>query len=214
MDNPDDVGNSRSRRGTSHHWSQPCDKIAHDETNTVESLSTNILTPVSIANSYMQDVKVNYSKVLQNKSWDELANMYQGIGDQELAFLKTKSEAVPGDFNSQLQNSYEKMQRLAVGIEQVTLDQALYQGSFLEHFREIETHIVKILCLLHFAMVHRNLTPSVTINKEDMPQEYRDVEGQSAAREFRDFMILDNYFKSLQNLIQVFTEFENKRGPQ
>lgn len=126
--------------------------------------------------------------------------------DQKIDFLTTVSMP-ENNFNSQLQNAYELMQRLAVGIEQVTLDQALYRGTLLQQFRSIETHIVTILCQLHYAMVYQKLAPSVSVTKEIMGENYRDLDGESS-REMRDTIIVRDYYAALQRLIDVFTEFE------
>lgn len=202
-DQPDDVANSRSRRETAH-WSQPCTNLMHDATNTPNSLAKHILQAVSRALSYMNNFKTTYAQQL-GMDWASVLDNY--TSNQSIPFLKAVSQPLVNDFNSHLQNAYEVMQRLAVGIEQVTLDQALYQSTFLLEFRTIETHIVKILCELHYAMVHQELTPSVAVTKEIMGIEYRDLEGESA-RTMRDTIIVRDYDQALTSLRDMFVEFE------
>lgn len=110
----------------------------------------------------------------------------------------------------QLLHAYEKMQRLAVGIEQVTLDQALYEGKLLHKFKDIETHIVKILCQLHFAMVHRDLEPPTTVTKDIMGEVYRDQDDTSE-RKIRDSVIVREYNTTIQDLVKAFQRFEQNQ---
>lgn len=203
-DQPDDVGNSRSRRGTAH-WSQPCTNLMHDVNNTADSLAKHILLAVSRAISFMDDFRTKYAQDL-GMDWANVLENY--TSSQSIDFLQPKWEPQASDFNSHLKYAYEVIQRLAVGIEQVTLDQALYRGTFLQEFRSIENQIVKILCELHYAMVHQELTPSVLVTKEIMGEEYRDLEGESA-RTMRDTIIVRDYAKALNNLRDMFIAFEN-----
>ncbi|KAK3854457.1 hypothetical protein Pcinc_039070 [Petrolisthes cinctipes] len=110
------------------------------------------------------------------------------------------------NFNTVLLYAYEKMQRVAVGIEQVTLDQALYRGSLLSEFRSIESHIVNILCNLHYAMVHQDLIPTASVTKEIMGAEYRDLDG-TLARAHRDSIIMKKYNEAIDDLKVKFKQF-------
>lgn len=145
----------------------------------------------------------------KDNAWDELVNNFTGPYQDNFKFINNTSP--PGDINSftaQLLHAYEKMQRLAVGIEQVTLDQALYEGELLSDFQMIETHIVKILCQLHYAMVHLNVEPPATVTKEIMGEEYRDLDGTSD-RKMRDSVIVVEYNKAINNMVEIFRNFEN-----
>ena len=128
---------------------------------------------------------------------------------ESYGFLVATAPENPDDFNSQLLHAYEKMQRLAVGIEQVTLDQALYEGDLLQDFRTIETHIVKILCQLHYAMMHQELKPPMNVTKEIMNENYRDLDGTSA-RTARDSVIVRAYDTAVDHLKDIFVKFENQ----
>lgn len=143
----------------------------------------------------------------QEKPWESLV---ADTPDYNFGFLETAAVKDENDFNSQLKHAYEKMQRLAVGIEQVTLDQALYEGKLLHRFKDIETHIVKILCQLHFAMVHRDLKPPTTVTKEIMGEVYRD-EDDTSMRKIRDSIIVREYNTTIQNLVTAFQRFEKKQ---
>ncbi|XP_064109257.1 vitellogenin-2-like [Macrobrachium nipponense] len=203
-DQPDDVGNNaRTRREA--HWSQPCTNLTHDTNNTQQSLSEYILRAVAKAYSYMDSFKEKFAQETLNMDWRSAIDTY--AKDQNIDFLKQVTIPTTLDFNAQLQEAYEMMQRLAVGIEQVTLDQALYRGTFLEEFRRIENQIVAILCQLHYAMVHQQLSPSVVVTKEIMAETYRDLESEGA-RKMRDTIIVREYDNALTHLKNIFTEFE------
>ncbi|XP_037790923.1 uncharacterized protein LOC119586287 isoform X3 [Penaeus monodon] len=207
-DQPDDAGSSRSRRSTAH-WSKPCTNLMHVSSNTQQTLSYEILLAVAKAISYMGQFKNNFSRDVLHMDWEDLRDVHtNGITVQFIKSIPAINKTAL-DFDEQLQEAYEMMQRLAVGIEQVTLDQALYQGSFLQQFRIIENHIVSILCQLHYAMVHRNLSPSVSVTKEIMGEEYRDLEGESS-RNMRDAVIVREYDAALMHLKEVFSEFDKE----
>lgn len=207
-DNTDDAGSSRSRR-TTVHWSTPCTGLLKNPNNTQQDLSRNILHELSTAHSFLMDFRSKYAMSAmdstQENAWDALL---RDISNFNLNFLNTSEVKDPDDFNSQLLHAYEKMQRLAVGIEQATLDQALYQGDLLQDFRTIETHIVKILCQLHYAMVHQELEPPTNVTNVIMSENYRDLE-ETSARSARDSVIVREYNAAIDHLKDVFVKFEN-----
>lgn len=116
-------------------------------------------------------------------------------------------------FNDILRIAYESMQRRAVSIEQVTLDQALYRDfnntDFLSQFRIIEGEIVNILCELHYAMMQQGVTPSETITADIMEGKYRDIDS-SSGRLTRDTIILREYLNGLDYLMVVFEYFKSQ----
>ncbi|KAG0712825.1 hypothetical protein GWK47_017570 [Chionoecetes opilio] len=211
-DQPDDAGSSssRSRRTTDIHWSHPCIDLLKNPNITESDLSGHILHEVSTAHSFLIDFKEKYAKLAmdstQDNQWAARLEMIRGI---PMPFLNTTPPDNPYIFNSQLLHAYEKMQRLAVGIEQATLDQALYQGDLLQDFRTIETHIVKILCQLRYAMVNQELEPPVSVTKMIMSERYRDLEGTSE-RSIRDSIIVRDYNAAIDDLKDVFVTFENQ----
>ncbi|KAK8400110.1 hypothetical protein O3P69_003066 [Scylla paramamosain] len=208
-DSPDDATSSRSRRMATFHWSQPCTGLVKNPDNTQRDLSRHILHELSTAHSFLIDFRIKYAQSAmdstQDNAWEALLTETQFKYD----FLNAAAPENPNDFNSQLLHAYEKMQRLAVGIEQVTLDQALYEGDLLQDFRTIETHIVKILCQLHYAMVHQELKPPMNVTKEIMDESYRDLDGTSA-RIMRDSAIVVEYNKAIDHLKDIFVTFETQ----
>lgn len=100
------------------------------------------------------------------------------------------------------------MQRRAVGIEQVTLDQALYKANFLSQFRAVENRIVHVLCELRHAMIRFDVKPNQDITKDVMDKTLRDMDGERA-RNLRDAVILKEYVRSLEVLHALFYHYES-----
>ncbi|XP_050724589.1 uncharacterized protein LOC127002550 [Eriocheir sinensis] len=213
-DQPDEAGSShssgRSSRMADVHWSQPCTGLARNPRKKPHELTKHILHELSLAHSFLGVFKDKYAKSVtdskEENPWDSLVNNYTTWINFDFLTNTTPAGDVD-DFNAQLLHAYEKMQRLAVGIEQVTLDQALYEGELLQDFHTIETHIVKILCQLHYAMVHQELQPPATVTKEIMGENYRDLDGTSE-RKMRDIIIVVEYNKAINNLVDTFLKFK------
>lgn len=209
-DRPDDATSSRSRRMATVHWSQPCTGLVKNPDNTQRDLSRHILHELSTAHSFLIDFRTKYARSAMDSTQPNVWEALEAETPQfKYDFLNAIAPENPEDFNSQLLHAYEKMQRLAVGIEQVTLDQALYEGDLLQDFRKIETHIVKILCQLHYAMVHQELKPPMNVTKEIMDESYRDLDGTSA-RTMRDSVIVLAYNAAVDHLKDIFVKFENQ----
>lgn len=134
----------------------------------------------------------------------EFLNRLNIPSDQQLESL---------DFKSVLAVAYESMQRRAVAIEQVTLDQALYRDlndmDFLSEFSNIEGEIVSILCEVHYAMKQLDVSPSTVITAEIMQEKYRDLDINSE-RLNRDTIILREYLSALDYLVKVFDYFRKQ----
>ena len=144
--------------------------------------------------------------------WDTAVENFRS---QTFEFLNplevpTKETLATLNFDEVLAEAYESMQRRAVAIEHVTLDQALYRdyngSDFLGQFQKIEMEIVNVLCELHFAMKHRNVEPSVEITAAIMKEKYRDIEN-SSGRKTRDTIIMREYLSCLDYLLAVFDYF-------
>ena len=48
------------------------------------------------------------------------------------------SKTIPFQLESALRNIYNYLQRFAVGLEEIVLDQALFDGEFIQEFNEAE----------------------------------------------------------------------------
>lgn len=148
-------------------------------------------------------------------SWDSVLTVLPTDRFDFLNHLEvpTEEQLKSLQFNDVLPIAYESMQRRAVAIEQVTLDQALYRDlnntDHLSEFRGIEGEIVSILCELHYAMIQQGVTQTEVITAEIMEEKFRDLE-RSSERAARDTVILMEYISGLDYLMAVFDHFKNQ----
>ena len=147
------------------------------------------------------------AKRLANDNWQEAIRRLENLDLKHMDFLKSEQELTPNaTLEEVLKHAYETVQRWAVGIEQVTLDQALYESNSLENFRKIEGDIVMILCELNFAMVRKNIQFVNNVPKSIMHDDLKNTKGTSA-REIRDLYILNAYLQGLRDLDGIFKNF-------
>ncbi|CAG7672456.1 unnamed protein product [Allacma fusca] len=107
-----------------------------------------------------------------------------------------------------LRSMYEGLQKFAVGLEQIVLDQAVYGGNFHQHFHEAEFQLKYVLCELQIAMLEKSISHE-DITREIMSQTYRDLDDRTA-RNLRDWLIFRDYVNVLEYLKQVFKYFLEK----
>ena len=152
-----------------------------------------------------------------SKSWDMLVQEMNAM-NLDLDFLQSKTplDLESTDLNKSVAHAYEIMQRYAIGIEQVTLDQALYESHSLEEFRKIEKDIVMNLCEFNFVMLKKKIEPVENVPKSIMGEQTRNM-GSNTGREYRDTYILKAYidgvndmYKLFQNLLKVLSAQENR----
>jgi len=131
-----------------------------------------------------------------------------------------------------LRDVYSYLQRLAVGLEQVVLDQMLYDGKFLEEFNEAEfklkavgerlkplwigfltTLFLQVLCELQVAMLEKGIVmdSDESITRKVMSDDLRDIRDQTY-RDLRDWNIYRDYMNSLEYVIHGFGHLR-RRGP-
>jgi len=98
-------------------------------------------------------------------------------------------------------------QTIAVGMEQVLLDRAIYSGDFLEEFATMENKLSMVLCSLQMALMEKQIRPDADAARQMMTNEYRDMKSESG-RNLRDFIILRDYINLLEYLVQVLQHFQ------
>ena len=117
------------------------------------------------------------------------------------------------DFAAELQTSYELIQRLAVVIEAVTLDQAVYNdvnpSDLLKNYRKIEWRIVAILRELRISMAICGVKPAANITWEIMPEKIRNIPSYGG-RNDRDAVVVQQYLIAMQYLRAVFDHFRKR----
>ncbi|KAL7647311.1 UNVERIFIED_CONTAM: hypothetical protein RMT77_000906 [Armadillidium vulgare] len=192
-------------------WMQPCPNLDSklDTNATPQSLSPFILRAIHEAKSQVDKFINEFAReTFQSDSWEGALPEFQ---DYSFPFLNNTNSIdlnAPEElsFEDALQEAYELMQRRAVGIEQVTLDQALYQANFLTEFRHVEDRIVHVLCELRHAMIQSGVTPKQEVTKDVMKEEARDIDGERW-RNIRDAVILREYITGLQMLHSLFSYY-------
>lgn len=105
-----------------------------------------------------------------------------------------------------LSKCYEHMQRYAVAIEQMILDQILYDGNYVDQFREMEQVASTVLCPLQHAILAMKIKSNKDVTKEIMSETYRSIDSDSV-RNIRDYIILREFISGLS---YIHKEFEHK----
>lgn len=105
-----------------------------------------------------------------------------------------------------LRSSYEYIQYYAVGLEQIVLDQVMYDGTFLDQFRSLEGKLRQVLCELQVAMLEMKIKQNADVTRNVMAQEYRDMDNKMA-RDLRDWIILRDFAGALHYIQTVFAHF-------
>ncbi len=95
------------------------------------------------------------------------------------------------------------MQYFAVGIEQILIDQELYDGSMIEQFKEINYELYQLLCNLQYAVHLLNIRQKPNVSRSVMSHEYRNIE-ELSRRNLRDFAILRDYINANQFIANLF----------
>lgn len=107
------------------------------------------------------------------------------------------------------QKAYEYLQYFGVGLEQILLDQVLYDGQFATLFREVENHLTQVLCELQLGMYMLKIEPNPDVMRDVMSQNYRDL-NEMSNRNLRDFLILRDYIEAANYVTELFMYLKNK----
>jgi len=105
---------------------------------------------------------------------------------------------------------YRNLQSLAVGLEQVVLDQSIYDGQYFEEFNEAEFKLKSVLCELQIAMLERGLTLGEDVDRSIMSPEIRDVKDETY-RNLRDWYIFRDYMNGLEYVVHAFKHLSKRR---
>jgi len=108
-----------------------------------------------------------------------------------------------------LSTMYNYLQRVAVGLEQVVLDQAAYDGEFTQEFNEAEYKLKAVLCELQVAMLERGIQAIKDPSRDDMPEDVRNLKYISY-RAIRDWFVFRDYMNILEYIIQTSTYIMGK----
>ncbi|CAG0902232.1 unnamed protein product [Cyprideis torosa] len=109
--------------------------------------------------------------------------------------------------SSFLPTLYEFFQKYSVGLEQVLLDEAIYEGEYLEDLKVTEDRVGALLCELQVSMMEKGITPNPDVSREIMSEEFRDIESD-AMRNLRDWIILRDLMNALEFSLDALAYLE------
>jgi hypothetical protein len=115
------------------------------------------------------------------------------------------------EIESTLVNMYSYLQKLAVGLEQVALDQIIFDGRYDEEFNLAEYRLKGVLCELQIAMLEKGVEQNEDIGRDIMGENIRDVEFDSY-RNNRDWSIYRDYMNGLEYALSVFNHMKHNVG--
>ncbi|XP_011878734.1 PREDICTED: uncharacterized protein LOC105568007 [Vollenhovia emeryi] len=108
------------------------------------------------------------------------------------------------EINTSLVDAYEYMQKYAVGLEQVVLDQKDYQPKYHQKFTEAEWKLRAVLCEIQVALEERSVTRRPDVTRDVMTSDFRTMTDMTF-RDLRDWLIFREYMNGLEYVIQVFS---------
>jgi len=152
-------------------------------------------------------------RTFSTPSWEE---HHQYWKDQRLDWLPSYQD-IPKHLSEKVHHShlsslkmdsallkiYNYLQKIAVGLEQVVMDQAVYDGDFIQEFNEAEYKLKAVLCELQVAMLERGIEQEQDVSRDIMPDESKYME-DSSYRNQRDWYIYRDYMNGLEYVIHSF----------
>ncbi|XP_008552705.1 uncharacterized protein LOC103574919 isoform X2 [Microplitis demolitor] len=113
------------------------------------------------------------------------------------------------EIDDALLNTYEYMQKFAVGLEQIAFDQKNNQLAFQTQFEETEHKLRSVLCELQVAMMERGVNQRPDVTRDTMSDEFRAMSSSDTYRNLRDWLIFRDYMNALEYIVQVFDHLKN-----
>lgn len=113
------------------------------------------------------------------------------------------------DINTSLVDAYEYMQKYAVGLEQVVLDQKDYQPKYHQKFTEAEWKLRAVLCEIQVALEERSVTRRPDVTRDVMTSDFRTMTDMTF-RDLRDWLIFREYMNGLEYVVQVFSHLRQR----
>lgn len=138
-------------------------------------------------------------------TWSEIPkNLHERTSQAHLESLKIEKA---------IKDIHRYLQKMAVGLEQIVLDQTLYDGQFMEEFNEAEYKLKAVLCELQIAMMEMGLSVDESSSDDAlrniMSPEVRDIENKSY-RDLRDWYIYRDYMNGLEYVLHSFHHLKGK----
>lgn len=105
-----------------------------------------------------------------------------------------------------LLNTYEYLQKVAVGMEQVVWDLGDQNSPFHHDFKEAEDYLRLVLCEIQYAIQERHLPLRSNVTRDIMSDKFRNLCDLSH-RNLRDWLIFREYMNLLEYTISAFDHF-------
>ncbi|XP_046641036.1 uncharacterized protein LOC124326325 isoform X1 [Daphnia pulicaria] len=206
-------------------WVNPCGGILDDSGVDPDAppledseIAANAVLDVDIALSQIESFKDEFVRSLFRMDFDEMVRTwahfhYDWLPAYEAVPKVIGAQLVPRQLDSlelgaTLKKLYLASQTIAVGLEQVILDRAVYGGDFLEQFATTENKLAMVLCSLQMAMIEKHVEPDADAARQLMDNKYRDMRSASG-RNLRDFIIVRDYINLLEYTKQVLHHFQH-----
>nr|CAH0107753.1 unnamed protein product [Daphnia galeata] len=219
------VGSGDRFRDVRPKWVNPCGGILDDSGVDPDAplledseIAANAILDVDIALSQIESFKDDFVRSLFRMSFDEMVRTwahfhYDWLPAYEAVPKVVGAQLTPRQLDSlelgvTLKKLYLASQTIAVGLEQVILDRAVYGGDFLEQFATTENKLAMVLCSLQMAMIEKHVEPDADAARQLMDNKYRDMRSASG-RNLRDFIIVRDYINLLEYTKQVLHHFQH-----
>ncbi|KAK5650164.1 hypothetical protein RI129_001193 [Pyrocoelia pectoralis] len=184
-------------------------------------LLTSIINQARIALSKANQFKDDFAQQIFNSNIEQLHKNWKQARyewlPQDSQIPKSLNEPVTEEhlemlkMDNALVDTYEHLQKIAVGLEQVVQDQEREGGPLVDNFKQSELNLRLVLCELQMATyergIHSKLHPDVT---RDLMPDYLRNDKVNTSRNLRDWIIYRDYMNTLEYVIQVFDYFKSK----
>lgn len=112
-------------------------------------------------------------------------------------------------FDQALLDSYEYLQRVAVGLEQIVWDMEDHHVPFAANFTECELYLKSTLCEIWIAIVDRCVALRPDITRDIMDDAFRNMPDNTQTN-IRNWVIFREYMNTLEYVHQVFDALQKK----
>ncbi|XP_043581291.1 uncharacterized protein LOC122567126 [Bombus pyrosoma] len=202
-------------------WVNPCGLAAEDFTGDLDvvqltdsQLLQQVVLQAKTALMHAELFRDDYARRTFNIDFADLHSSFKNShydwlpGQQQIP--KQLGEQLTQEFLDKLEldtaliDTYEYMQKFAVGLEQVVWDQEDLNLQFSKQFKATETALRTVLCELQVALVERQLSPRPDVSRDIMKSDIRSLASSETYRRLRDWVIFRDYMNGLEYVVQVF----------
>ncbi|KAL3278828.1 hypothetical protein HHI36_016348 [Cryptolaemus montrouzieri] len=206
-------------------WMAPCgNKIdynaghASNEIRTTDAeLLTKIIDQSRRSAQKVNDFKERFAKTTFSMNWEQLFNLYKGHGSYDWlpSIPKRLGEPVSQDYlitlklDDTLRDTYEYLQRFAVALDQIVIDEKARSNSLktmTKDFEEVEKYAISILCEILTTMNERKVTGHPDVQRSIIPENLKN--GDNTHKNVRNYMILRDYINILEYVIACFVHLQ------